>query len=68
MVGSGGQLGQPMLMELNCPFLPGTLSEDLVPIDAKELTCSTGRFYLIEISLLLTSHEPCERRNCVLFV
>lgn len=39
MVGSGGHL---VLMELNHPFLPGSLSEDLVSIDAKELTCSTG--------------------------
>lgn len=39
MVGSDGRL---VLMELNYPFLPGSLSEDLVSIDDKELTCSTG--------------------------
>lgn len=34
--------GQLVLRELSSPFVPGTLSEDLTPMDAKELMCSAG--------------------------
>lgn len=42
MMGTGGQLGYLVLIELSSPFVSGTPSEDLTTIDAKELTCSTG--------------------------
>lgn len=42
IMGSGGQLGYLMLIELSSPFVSDAPSEGLIPIDVKELTHSAG--------------------------